>query len=216
MKRRKRSCVLGALFVAAVCVAAGCAASPAGHNSADVESETYEESAAVKLPETDGEAEEPSTAGLQEPETDGEAEKIFYWGAEEYFHLLEGEWVAMEYAGSISDYHFDEAREEWYQEKEQEHTNEIIEKYLGSEYRIEINNLVYFAPYTDLDLIMEDNEELFSVTRFIPGEFVTITPPYIGLSVQLVDNNERYWFIIDADGTVLIEIKYRFFRLERQ
>lgn len=199
MKRRKRSCVLGALFVAAVCVAAGCAASPAGHNSADVESETYEESAAVKL-----------------PETDGEAEKIFYWGAEEYFHLLEGKWVMMEYAGSISEYGFDEASEEWYQEKVKEHTNEIIEKYLESEYRIEINNLVYLAPYTDLDLIMEDNEELFSVTRFIPGEFVTLTPPYIGLSAQLVDNNERYWFIIDADGTVLIEIKYRFFRLERQ
>lgn len=165
---------------------------------------------------------ETESSAFFETETDAEkkteeefSDEIFYWGAEEYFNSLEGEWVAMEYAGSISDYHFDEAREEWYQEKEQEYTNEIIEKYLGSEYRIEINNLVYFAPYTDLDLIMEDNEELFSVTRFIPGEFVTITPPYIGLSAQLVDNNERYRFIIDADGTVLIEIEYCFFRLER-
>lgn len=70
MKRRKRNCLLrGIWLVAAVCVAAGCAASPAGHNSADVESETYEESAAVKLSETNGEAAEPLAAGLQKPET---------------------------------------------------------------------------------------------------------------------------------------------------
>ena len=143
-------------------------------------------------------------------------DKIFYWGTEEYFNLLEGEWVAMEYAGTIYESGFDEAYEEWYQEEMQEYTNEIIEKYLGSEYRIEINNLVYFTPYDDFDLILEDYEELFFVTRFIPGEFVTITPPFIGLSARLADKNESYGFIIDADGTVLIEIEYCFFRLERR
>lgn len=144
------------------------------------------------------------------------SDDIFYWGAEEYFYLLEGEWVATEYAGSIRDSHFDEAGEEEYQEEVQDHTNEIIETYLGSEYYIEISNLEYFGPYVDLTMLMEDDQELLKITRFIPGEFVTLTSPYIGLSVQLTDKPERYQFIIDAEGIVLIEIEHRFFRLEKK
>lgn len=141
---------------------------------------------------------------------------IFYWGAEEYFYLLEGEWVVTEYAGSIRDSHFDEAGGEEYQEEVQDHTNEVIETYLGSEYYIEISNLEYFGPYVDLTLVMEDDQELFHITRFISGEFVTLTSPYVGVSVQLADKPERYQFIIDADGIVLIEIEHRFFRLEKK
>lgn len=159
---------------------------------------------------------EADTASMSS-ELDNEiSETVFWWGAEEYFHLLEGEWIAVEYAGLIRDSHFDEATEEGYQEKMQEYTDEVIEKYLGSEYCIEIDNLEYFGPCTDLCFIMEDDDELFNITRFIPGEFITITPPYIGLSVQLTDKDESYQFIIDADGTVLIEIEYHFFRLEKK
>ena len=136
--------------------------------------------------------------------------------AEAYFYLLEGEWVAAEYAGTIRDLHFEEAGEEAYQEKLQEYTDEVIEKYLGSEYRVEVDNLLYFGPYTDLSFILEDDDMLFNVTRFIAGEFITITPPYIGLSAHLADKEEWYRFIIDADGTILIEIEYRFFRLEKK
>ena len=143
------------------------------------------------------------------------SDDIFYWGAEKYFDLLEGEWVAREYAGSIRDFHSDETMEEGYQEELREYTDEVIEKYLGSKYCVEKDKLVYFGPYVDLDLIMHNDDELFFATRFIPGEFVTITPPYIGLSVQLADKDEMYQFIIDADGTVLLEIEYCFFRLER-
>lgn len=165
------------------------------------------------------------TESSEVPETENDIDKqeekefpddIFYWGAEEYFYLLEGEWVAAEYAGTITETGFDEVWEEWYQEEQQKYTDEVIEKYLGSEYRVELDNLLCFAPYSDLALILEDDGELFSVTRFIPREFITMTPPYIALSAQLVDNDEEYQFIIDADGTVLIEIKYHFFRLERK
>lgn len=141
---------------------------------------------------------------------------IFYWGAEEYFHLFEGEWIATEYVGSISDYHFDETRDEKYQEKMQEYVSVVTEKYLESEYCVDINNLVYFGPYVDLDFVMENNDDLFFVTRFIPGEFITITPPYIGVSVYLADKDKTYQFIIDSKGTVLIEIDYCFFRLDRK
>lgn len=73
------------------------------------------------------------------------SDDVFYWGAEEYFYLLEGEWVATEYVGLIRDSHFDEASEEAYQEEVQDHTNEVIETYLGSEYDIEISNLKYLG-----------------------------------------------------------------------
>lgn len=144
------------------------------------------------------------------------SDDIFYWGAEEYFYLLEGEWVATEYAGLIRDSHFEEASGEEYQEEVQDRTNEIIETYLGSEYYIEISNLEYFGPYVDLTFIMEDDQELLNIARFIPGEFIALTPPYVGLSIQLADKPERYQFIIDAEGIVLIEIEHRFFRLEKK
>lgn len=139
---------------------------------------------------------------------------LFHNGA--YVTVLLPKWVAVEYAGMIRDYHFEEAWEEEYQREQQGHTDEIIEKYLGSEYCIEADNLKAFAPYTDLDIIMEDDRELFDVTRFMPGEFIKMTPPYIGLSARLLDKDKEYRFIIDADGTVLIEIQYRFFRLEKK
>lgn len=144
------------------------------------------------------------------------SEKIFYLGTEEYFYLLEGEWTAAEYAGAIRDYHFDEARTEEYQKKLQEHTEEVVEKYLGTEYCIEINNLESLAPYTDLALIMEDDQQLFGITRFMPGEFIKMNPPYIVLVAELADEDKEYGFIIDAEGTILIEIEYRFFRLEKK
>lgn len=141
---------------------------------------------------------------------------IFYWESEKYFYLIAGEWIAEEYAGSIRDNHFDEAKEEWYQEEMQEYTDGVIEKYLGSEWCIEINNLEYLGPYVDLKFIMEDNSELFNIARLNPEENITINPPYIGLSAQLKGKDERYRFIIDTDGTVLIEIEHCFFKLEKK
>lgn len=151
-------------------------------------------------------------------QSDNETEEtIFHWGTEEYFYLLEGEWTAVEYVGTAREYHFDEATAEGYQEQMQENTDIIIEEYLGSEYCIEIDNLKYFGPYTDLDIIMEDADDLFLFTRFVPGEFITLTPPYIGLTLEFADEDGVYYhFIIDADGTVLIDLKNRFFRLERK
>lgn len=58
---------------------------------------------------------------------------------------------------------------------------------------------------------------MFNVLRLSPGvgDNISLTPPYIGLSARLADKGEYYNFIIDAEGTVLIEIDYCFFRLER-
>lgn len=171
--------------------------------------------------EPDKESMESESLVLPKIDSENTAEKefqddIFYWGTEEYFYLLEGEWVAAEYAGEIRDYSFDEAWEEGYEEEIQKYTDAAIEKYLGSEYRVEMDNLLYFGPYADLSIILEDNDRLFDITRFIPGEFITMTPPYIVLSAYLADKEEWYQFIIDADGTALIEIEYHFFRLERK
>lgn len=142
---------------------------------------------------------------------------IFYESSEEYFDLLEGEWRAVEYAGAITDSHCDEMATEEYWKKSQEYTDEVIEENLDREFNISRENLEYFGPYSDWGCSIEDNEILFSVTRFSPGvgENISLTPPYIGVEAQLADTGEDYGFIIDAEGTVLIEIDYHFFRMER-
>lgn len=142
---------------------------------------------------------------------------IFYGSSQEYFDLLEGEWRAVEYAGAITDSHCDEMATEEYWKKSQEYTDEVIEENLDREFNISRENLEYFGPYSDWGCSIEDNEILFFVTRFNPGvgENISLTPPYIGLDAQLADTGEDYGFIIDAEGTVLIEIDYRFFRMER-
>ena len=231
MKKRKTNVFLMISFLLLVSAGnmSGCAKSEEEPQS-DTESVSSElkremtETESSELPETES-PEVLEAESSEVPETENDIDKqeekefpddIFYWGAEEYFYLLEGEWVAAEYAGTITETGFDEVWEEWYQEEMKKYDDEVIEKYLGSEYRVEMDNLLSFAPYSDLDLILEDGDELFNITRFIPGEFITITPPYIALSARLADKDEEYWFIIDADDTVLIEIEYHFFRLEKK
>lgn len=160
----------------------------------------------IDLPET----EETVDEAIEETAND-----IFYCSSEEYYYLLEGKWKAVEYAGTIRDSHFDEATAEGYQEELQKFTNQIIEENLGEEFNIEEDNLESFAPYVDLTYVMEDADSLFCITRFIPGDYISLTPPYIGLSARLIDRGEKYRFIIDAEGTVLIEVDYCFFRLEK-
>lgn len=132
-----------------------------------------------------------------------------------YFDMLEGEWVAVAYVGVGTEYHFEEAAEEGYQESREAYINEMIKEYAGSEYRIEADNLEYFRPIPDLGYTMEDDDELFLFTRFAHLEF-EMTPPYIGVHISLKDKDESYNVIIDADGTVLIGIGVCFFRLERK
>lgn len=146
---------------------------------------------------------------------EGVTDTIFYLSSEEYYYLLEGRWKVVEYVGTIRESHCPEATAEGYQEDLQEFINQVIEENLGEEFNIEKNNLECVAPYADLTIVMEDDHRLFFETRFIPGDYISLTPPYIGLSARLIDRGEKYRFIIDAEGTVLIEIDYCYFRLEK-
>lgn len=141
------------------------------------------------------------------------SDNIFHFKSEQYFPLLEGKWTVAEYVGVAQDSHCDEAWEESYQKELEARTKEIIEENLGREFHIEKDNVTYFGPIVDLTFVMEDEEQLFANTRFSHLEF-PMTPPYIGLSVGFVGDLEYYDFIVDADGTILVEIESRFFRLE--
>lgn len=162
------------------------------------------ESIAVVMPETETEVKPAVTE-------DG----IFHWGAEEYFPLFQGNWEVVEYAGYVPEHGFDESYEEWYREEIQDWTEEVIAKSMGNEFRIELDNLEFFGPICELPIVIEDDASLFFITRYMPGEFVDLTPPYIGVSIKLKDKGDWYDFIADADGTVLVGIEYHFFRLEK-
>lgn len=169
---------------------------------------------AVTEAATESTSEVPSEKGTVDDETTVQAttDGIFYWSSEDYFYLLEGKWRAVEYAGAAKDSH-EVIWEEGYWEEHQEYVNEVTEENLGSEYNITRDNLEYCGPLGGLTIIMEDNTRLFNELRFSPE--VSMTPPYIGLEIRLADKGERYNFVIDAEGTVLIEIDYCFFRLEK-
>lgn len=141
---------------------------------------------------------------------------IFYQKTEKYFPFFQGNWTVVEYAGMISDYHFDETHEEGYMEEEQRHTEEVIAESMGTEFSIIKENLGLFEPLCELPVVIEDNASLFFITRYIPGEFIDLTPPYIGVRIELKDKDDWYDFIADADGTVLVKIKGRFFRLKKK
>lgn len=121
----------------------------------------------------------------------------------------------MEYAGIISDYHFDEAYEEGFMEEEQRFVEEVTAECMGSEFRIEIDNLEFFGPWDDYRYVMEDDSALAAVTLFYHKE-IKMTPPYICISIKLKDKEDWYNLLADADGTVLVEIKGCFFRLEKK
>lgn len=210
MDKRKRNRHILSVFLAGVLTVGigGCgdttAKSEAGtEDTVRTGTEDMEESGIAS--ETETTAEETTGSGT----TDG----VFYWSCEDYYYLLEGKWKAVEYAGTIRDSH-DLTTEENYWEEMEVYTNEVIEETLGNRYDLTRENLMYFGPYTDLDIVM-DEDQLFSVSRFIPGDYISLMPPYIGLCAQLADTGEYYRFIIDAEETVLIETKYCFFRLEK-
>ncbi len=175
-------------------------------------SEAVTEAATENTSEVPSETETVGDETTVQATTDG----IFYWSSEDYFYLLEGKWRAVEYAGTAKDSH-EVIWEEGYWEEHQEYVDKVTKENLGSEYNIIRDNLEYCGPLGGLTIIMEDNTRLFNELRLSPGvgENISMTPPYIGLEIRLADKGERYNFVIDAEGTVLIEIDYCFFRLER-
>lgn len=168
-----------------------------------------------KLFEDDAVQIEAIEADVREEEATGISDDIFYFSDDQYFPLFEGEWVAVEYVGATNDSQPTESYTEEYWANWEETINEIIKEYLGSEYRIEIDNMKYFRPITELGYIMENDDDLFFCTRFAHLDF-PMTPPYIGACVYLLDTDENYHLIIDNNGTLLIQIKHTFFRLERK
>lgn len=168
-----------------------------------------------KLSEDDVEQVEVIETDVREKEEIGISNDIFYFSDDQYFPVFEGEWIAVEYVGSANDSQPMESYTEEYWENREELINEMIEEYLGSEYQITIDNMKYFRPITELGYIMEDDEVLLFCTRFAHLDF-PMTPPYIGATVYLLDKDESYHVILDDKGTLLIEIKYIFFRLERK
>lgn len=152
---------------------------------------------------------------VSEEEETGISDDIFYFSDEQYFPLFEGEWVAVEYVGTANDSQPTESYTVEYWANREETINEIIKEYLGSEYCIEIDNIKYFRPITELGYIMENDDDLFFCTRFAHLDF-PMTPPYIGACVYLLDTDENYHLIIDDNGTLLIQIMNTFFRLERK
>ena len=176
-----------------------------------------------QLDDTQNQMEDEEEAGEEVEETEDlvdetaatDVNKINWEEGEPYYYMLEGEWAITEYAGMISDYGFDEANEEGYMESEQEYTNGIINENMNREFRIEMDNLETIAPVDDWYYVMEDDEALFNVTRFAHLDY-EMTSPYIGVYLIFKDEDAGYDFIIDSTGIVLVEIDYRFFRLERK
>lgn len=142
-------------------------------------------------------------------------EDLFYLSGEQYFPYFEGNWVAVEYVGDANDSQPVESYTEEYWADQEERKNEIIEEYLGSEYCIETDNMKYFCPITELGYIMENDDDLFFCTRFAHLDF-SMTPPYIGACVYLLDTNDSYYLILDDNGTLIIEIMNSYFRLEKK
>lgn len=131
-----------------------------------------------------------------------------------YLELITGGWLVSEYVGTIQDLHFEEAGTDDYQEKEDEYVQEVVDKNIGETIRIEHEDLDFYGPITELGYVIQDDEDLFTQTRFIPRE-IEMSPPYIGVRIWYKDKEEDYNFIISDDGVVLLEVEYCFFRLER-
>lgn len=151
---------------------------------------------------------------MEEIETEV-SEDIFCLSGAEYFPKFEGEWIVAEYIGDANDSQPKENYTEEYYTRQEEITGKMIDEYLGNEYRIEIDNIKYFCPMTELGYILEDENDLFICTRFAHLNF-PMTPPYVGVSVYFWDKDEDYNFIMDDNGILLIQIKYSFFKLERK
>lgn len=133
-----------------------------------------------------------------------------------YFHLIEGEWVVVEYAGSRSDRLPSEYYTEEYWEQRENTINMSIEEYMGREYRIEPDNLVSVYTLCDGTAIIQDDAALSSATAFFHPE-ILLEAPYIGLNVIFRDDiDDVYSVIIDNNGIVLIDVGPCFFRLERK
>lgn len=133
-----------------------------------------------------------------------------------YLSLIEGEWIVVEYAGTISDRLAAEYYTEEYWEQRETYINMSIEENLGREFRIEPDNLVGISPISDGTTIIEDDTMLSAVTCFFHPE-IPLEAPYIGLSVVFQDDiDEFYSVIIDNKGIVLIETGHVYFRMERK
>lgn len=119
-----------------------------------------------------------------------------------YLSLIEGEWIVVEYAGTISDRLAPEYYTEEYWEQRENSINMSIEENLGREFRIEPDNLIGISPISDGTTIIEDDTMLSAVTCFFHPE-IPLEAPYIGLRVVFQDDiDEFYSVIIDNKGYI--------------
>ncbi len=147
---------------------------------------------------------------------ESEVEEIEETETNPYLSLIEGEWIAVEYAGKITDRLPQEAYTEEYWEEVENGINVGIEETLGREFRIEPDNLIEIGTIRDYGTIIETDETLSSLTWFSHPE-ISIEAPYIGLRVVFQDDIDEYCnIIIDNKGIMLIEVGSLYFRVERK
>lgn len=133
-----------------------------------------------------------------------------------YIQMIEGEWVAVEYAGSMRDHlNAGDYTEEYWEQRENS-INTSIEEHLGKEYRIEPDNLISVVAISDGVATIADDDTLSFVIPFFYPE-IPLEAPYIGLDIIFGDDADKsYSIIIDNEGNVLIGDVFCFFRLERK
>lgn len=95
-----------------------------------------------------------------------------------------------------------------------EWTEEVTAECMGTEFILTNENVECYKAWDNYRYITEDDCYLFYVTRFTPEQTDRKTP-YMGVYIKLKDKDDWYNFIVDIYGTVWVEMKGCFFRLER-
>lgn len=205
MGSKYKQTIAGLILSLVFLAAAGCSS----------QSERAENSGAVNQTQ---EAEELETEG-EVTETEGEVTETEKTETEEidpYLSLIEGEWIVVEYAGTMSVRLNPEDYTEEYWDKREDYINTSIEETLGREFRIEPDTLTGIYPISDATIIIEDDTMLGIVTHLVRPE-ISLEAPYIGLSVRFQDDADEYYsIIIDNNGIMLIEVGACYFRMERK
>lgn len=185
-------------------------------NEGSESAETQTDMQTVVSENTENNKEVLQTQEIEGTETAESAVERLKAEIDSYFQTIEGEWVVVEYAGSISDHLAPEDYTEKYWEERETYINTKIEENLGKEYRIESDNLISVGAISDGTVIIEDDAMLSCVTCFFHPE-IPLEAPYIGLSVEFQDDTDQFHsIIIDNNGIVLIEVGNCFFRMERK
>ena len=220
---KKRGCLFGicfrktlwatALFI--VLLLFGCT-SVQNQNEGSVSADNQTDMQTVVSENTENNKEALQTQEIEVAETGKSAVERLKAEIDSYFQMIEGEWVAVEYAGSLSDHLAPEDYTEEYWEERENYINTKIEENLGKEYRIESDNLISVGAISDGIVIIEDDAMLSTVTCFFHPE-IPLEAPYVGLSVVFQDDTDEFHsIIIDNNGIVLIEAGNCYFRMERK